>query len=266
MRSVSIAIALLVAAPLGCGAPYEDSVEIHALKALSGRLSWRTPVDTSLVPSAAGTPLVGHSLKEIVSGDAFVVDGKRCSQCHFTGSGKLYAPDVEEGGRFDAEPDLAIAGRAWGGEAGWYETFCTLDDPVHGAALAPLREAFDRWTLDGQRATAALTWTSPITAENIGADPDPRAAGATLHDAINNLVSPRPDGKYCAECHYPGGEVPYRPDPDAEIGPTSLVDGRTWAGPGGWAERFIALDENAHFTKPAYVRAVFVKWLADGGH
>lgn len=117
-------------------------------------------------------------------------------------------------------------------------------------------------------APRALTWTTPITAETLGEVPDPLAEGKNLLDIVSSRDIVRPDGKFCSECHYEGSEVPYRPAiaqyADDLIGPYDEVDGRTWDGAGGWAERFAALDEHAHFEKPAYIRALFAKWLDDG--
>lgn len=247
---------------------YEDENVPLELAELGGRLSWRTPIRADLVPSAAQSPLLGESLYRVVSGQSAIVDGKACTECHYAGSDHNYEPAQVRGAVLSIEPDVEVDGRRWDGSFGWAMVFCelgeSLDEGEHGEVLAPMKDALEVWKLHGERATERLTWTSAITPENVGAEPDPRAAGATLDDAINNRVSPRPDGKLCVECHYAGGDIPYRPAPGAVIGPDSVVDGRSWSGPEGWAARFITLDENAHIEKPAYVRAVFAKWLADG--
>jgi hypothetical protein len=114
-----------------------------------------------------------------------------------------------------------------------------------------------------------LSWRTPIDEVLLGEVPDDLVDGATIFAIVSSEHVARPDELLCSDCHFAGADIGYRPDiAEGEVGtpidPHEIVDGRSWAGGHGWAARFIALDDHAVTTKPAYLRAVFDCWRTDG--
>jgi hypothetical protein len=114
----------------------------------------------------------------------------------------------------------------------------------------------------------ALRWSQPITARELGHDPDPALAGKPLYEIVSSFVSGRPDGKRCSNCHFNASSGPYSPElvPKDGLGPhlppSSLVDGRTWEGEeNSWGLRFL-LNQNFPHTEP--LREAIGKWRSDG--
>jgi hypothetical protein len=118
----------------------------------------------------------------------------------------------------------------------------------------------------GQVATQCLAWTTPIDGDDLGVTPDPLIAGKTIEGIVSSEVSGRADGLLCSACHYAGSGHPYSPPVaaggTAQIAPTDVIGGHTWAGPGGWADQFMAQTA----IKPAHLRDMFNVWRTDGDH
>ncbi len=115
--------------------------------------------------------------------------------------------------------------------------------------------------------TSPLFWTSTISSMNAGEGATPETIETSIAEIIESKVSVRSDKLLCSHCHSPGSSVAYQPptgNVDFQIDPDTEVDGRTWAGPDGWAERFISRDSRVGFQKPLYLRALFRKWVNDG--
>ena len=126
-----------------------------------------------------------------------------------------------------------------------------------------------------------LRWTTPITAQRLGATPDPLVAGKTLQDIVSSRVQGSAKG-FCSSCHNRDAGLPPYYKPNIARGATTLIgpyddignhigspDGTaSWAFGGttpsggsyySWAEWFISRND-----KPQGLKQVFAKWLADG--
>ncbi|HXU05380.1 MAG TPA: hypothetical protein VN903_30690 [Polyangia bacterium] len=117
---------------------------------------------------------------------------------------------------------------------------------------------------------ACLQWNTPINSDNYPFD-IPLIAGDTLMEIVGSFKVGRPDGNVCSNCHYSGSGRSYSP-PVAQgragiIWPTDDINGRTWAGPGGYARAFMARPTNQPDdpgSKPLYLQALVQRWIIDG--
>jgi hypothetical protein len=113
-----------------------------------------------------------------------------------------------------------------------------------------------------------LTWEQPIDAQALGIPLASQVAGQSLEAIVTSQVAGRDDGQLCSACHS-------KDDPQGGYGIDVALNGRlasldpwvnvgtvtqrTWAGPSGWAVRFIN-----NKTKPASLKAAMQAWV-DGG-
>jgi hypothetical protein len=120
--------------------------------------------------------------------------------------------------------------------------------------------SFDPFTNDsGPLSTPCLRWDTVITAETLGITPDPLLSFKTLGQIVNSQVVARSDGNRCNVCHNAGSSRPYRPSAGT-ITPSTVINGRSWAGFDGWATQFQSAP-----SKPTYLKDAFRRWLDDGG-
>jgi hypothetical protein len=123
----------------------------------------------------------------------------------------------------------------------------------------------DPFANDGATAsTPCLAWSTPISASSMGTPPDPFLEGKTLGGIVSSLEVGRKDNNRCSACHYgTSGNVyssPVAAGGSGFIGATDIINGTSWAAPGGYAERFLTSSIN----KPDYLKAVVQQWLDDG--
>lgn len=264
---------LIATAAVGCGGPSGGELPVDE----SGRLlTWASPITAERLQEAPDPLVEGATLLSIVSSrHAAGARGHTCSVCHYRDTFIAYRPDIDQYETAFIGPHDVVDGRTWSAPGGWAERLLAVgDEPPGGQAHFEkpefLRTVFRRWIADGRKFKEELRWDAPLSVSTLGEEPNAFVAGATLVDVINDRISARPDARLCAECHYPGSAAAYGPalpeDRERDIGPDDVVDGRPWAGPDGWAERFIAHGPDAQLEKPAYLRNVFSVWLADGGH
>lgn len=253
---VRLAIVLGLVVPLvACGpTPLETAPPL-------ADLDWTTPVDT----------LGGHSLAQVVGSSATGrQDGRLCSDCHFGDSVTFYRPHVGQGEAAEVGPWDVLDGRSWGGPGGWGERFVDLDSAEDLNDKPPeLRDAVAAWLdSDAHLGVGPVQWGDALDPEVHGVGGDPAIEGRSLRDVVSSWVSGRPDGLLCADCHHRGADIAYRPDvapgEGRDLWPDELLDGRTWAGPGGWADAFVAHGPGSATEKPGYLRAVVHRWRIDG--
>ncbi len=124
-----------------------------------------------------------------------------------------------------------------------------------------------------RREPEPLRWSTPISAENLGEQPDPEITAKSLADIVNSVVEARPDDVVCSACHHGNTAFDYRPQVSqaqatpGQITPSTSItkDGTrnaiySWNQPGG----IIAAFTNASPAKPQYLKTAFEKWAADG--
>ncbi len=84
-------------------------------------------------------------------------------------------------------------------------------------------------------AAPCLTWTTPITASNLGVKPDPWLYNKSLESIVSSFERGSPLG-YCSHCHYQSSR-PYSPDvlrdDEGWISDKQVIDGWRWSGPLG---------------------------------
>lgn len=235
---------------------------------IPGTIDWTTPLSSELVGEDLGD-LEGETLQSIVSGQVGARSGHSCSACHFDDTVTFYAPEVEQ---FANEPIGAydiVDGRTWAGNYGWGARFLLMDEAGLVDKPPGIRRALELYLEAEARRVQPLDWYGVITPETLGHLPEPEINGSVLDDIINSRVSGRPDGLLCSTCHYEDGPIPYRPavpsgDRTSTLGPNDLIEGKSWAQPGGWGDTFAALGPNDSFHKPDYLRSLFFKWTDDG--
>jgi hypothetical protein len=119
-------------------------------------------------------------------------------------------------------------------------------------------------------ATQCLEWTTPISSNNFSIS-DPLINGNTIGRIVSSITVGRQDGNRCSHCHFTGSGLPYSPpvarDGNASIWPNDVIGGRTWAGPGGWAQAFIHMPTDVPgliSSKPYYLQALIQTWVDHG--
>ncbi|MCA9569256.1 MAG: hypothetical protein KC656_15515 [Myxococcales bacterium] len=234
-------------------------------------LEWDTPLDASIVGVELPPAIDGASLMEIVSGQVDARgEGRACSACHFGDTVTLYQPEIPQFSTAPIGPYDIVHGRTWAGNWGWASIFTTMGAGSFVEKPEELRDAMALWVEAESQRVEPLGWDVPIVAGNLGKDPESFIAGDTVGDIVNSVVPGRPDDLVCSACHFEGGPVAYRPaiaaNAVSSFGPDDLIDGRTWAEPFGWADRFAAAGPNAAFHKPDYLRQMFFKWKDDGAY
>jgi hypothetical protein len=119
----------------------------------------------------------------------------------------------------------------------------------------------------GNVKTPCLYWTSRMSKDLLEADYNEEyLGGKTLQQIVGGKFSGVQEGK-CTHCHNnsPNPTAPLYHPPvaaDGEFVPDkdAYYDGRRWAGPEGWAQRF----QDTHYPKRAYMRGTISKWFAHG--
>lgn len=250
---------------VGCEPTDDAAVQLE-------ELTWESPLGEATLGFDPGPVLQGSTLREVVSGHVDARgEGRSCTACHFDGTVTFYRPDVIQGGLTEMGPYDLVDGRTWAGNVGWGAIFAGLGANSFTEKPPELREAMALFLAQERERVDPLGWDDVITAANLGVSPDANIAGDRLADVLNSRVSARPDGLMCADCHYAGAPIAYRPEIDrgdasTTFGPDTVLDGMSWAGPGGWADRFVAMGPDASVHKPDYLRAMFFKWKDDGAN
>jgi hypothetical protein len=233
-------------------------------------LGWETPLSIETLGFEPGPVLQGASLKDVVSGHIEARgEGRSCTACHFDGSVTFYRPGVAQNELAEIGPYDIVDGRTWAGNVGWGAIFTGMGAGSFAEKPPELRDAFQVFLDQERERVEPIGWDDVITVGNLGTSPDANIAGDRIGEVINSRTTARPDGLMCADCHYAGAGITYRPeiersDASTTFGPDDLIDGRSWAGPGGWADRFVALGPDSTTHKPDYLRSMFFKWKDDG--
>ena len=88
---------------------------------------------------------------------------------------------------------------------------------------------------------------------------------------VSSMTVGRTDGKLCSTCHFEGSGLPYSPpvaqNGSAAIWPTDVINGRTWAGPNGWAQAFIHMPTDVPglvSSKPFFLQSLMQTWVDHG--
>jgi hypothetical protein len=119
-------------------------------------------------------------------------------------------------------------------------------------------------------ATQCIQWNTKVNADNfpIGGPP---IAGNSLFCIVSSYTVGRTDGKLCSNCHHATSGLPYSPPvaqgSSAAIMPTDVISGRTWAGPDGWAQRFIHMPTDVPglvSSKPFFLQSLTQTWVDHG--
>jgi hypothetical protein len=163
---------------------------------------------------------------------------------------------------FNTNPDLNTLKPGEGGVV-YAEFPVGVLQECNSVALAIEMHAVSAYRPATIAAYCPLRWSTPITAQRLGYEPNPRIAGTTLDDIVNNRVSVRPNDEYrCWSCHFTGSPHPYAPDPLLSITLTAEINGKFWGGQvQSWA---YSLAQQSDQYKAPYIKALFTKWLADG--
>lgn len=253
---------------VGCEAGEQVGELPAAQPEVPGTIDWTTPLSSAQLGVDLGE-LEGESLQSIVSGQVAARRGNSCSACHFDGTVTFYAPEVDQFAVAPIGPYDMVDGRTWAGNFGWGARFLMMDEAGLVEKPPGVRRALELYLEAEGRRVQPLDWYGTITPITLGTLPQPEINGSVLDDIINSRVSARPDGLLCSTCHFQDGPIPYRPevasgDRSSTFGPNDIVDGKSWAQPGGWGDVFAALGPNASVHKPDYLRAMFFKWTDDG--
>jgi len=121
-------------------------------------------------------------------------------------------------------------------------------------------------TADSSAKEPLVRWTVPLDLAKLGMPSNPKVDGKTLQQIVSSVLAGRDDGKLCSDCHNRSAAAGGYGVP-VESGKSSSpilsiqlqLDGHRWAGPGGWAERFIA-----NPTKPEGVKNLLKAWKDSG--
>ncbi|MEZ4318641.1 MAG: hypothetical protein R3F61_14095 [Myxococcota bacterium] len=232
-------------------------------------LGWTTPFSAENLGIDPGPEYTGMTLEQVVSGQVDARgEGRSCTACHFDGAVTFYRPEIDQFSTAPIGPYDMVDGRTWAGNNGWGAIFADMGEGRYSEKPVELRIAMERF-LEGEAARVQpLDWTTEITPTTLGQAPEAYIDRDTIDGIVNSRISGRPDALVCADCHYAGGSIPYRPDIErgdvTAFGPYDVIDGRSWAGPNGWAEVFVELGPNAEIHKPDTVRQLFFKWADDG--
>ena len=105
-------------------------------------LRWNTPITEEALGVPADPLIAYQTLDSIVNSQVVArADGRRCNQCHYSGSGMGYSPAAGT-----ITPTLQIGSHAWTGYDGWAYEFYNQPDTTKPAYL---KQAFRRWLDDG---------------------------------------------------------------------------------------------------------------------
>jgi hypothetical protein len=119
-------------------------------------------------------------------------------------------------------------------------------------------------------ATQCVEWRTKINGDNfpIGGPP---VTDNSIFCIVSSFTVGRTDGKKCSNCHFTGSGLPYSPpvarDSSAAIWPTDVINGRTWAGPNGWAQAFIHMPTDVPglvSSKPFFLQSLVQTWVDHG--
>lgn len=107
-----------------------------------------------------------------------------------------------------------------------------------------------------------MGFKEPVYSTKFGLSPNEKIDGKTIQQILTSQVAGRDDGQLCSACHNKndaqgGYGVPVEKNgSNPGMKQTDLIYGRTWAGPDGWAQRFVK-----NSTKPDNVKAVIQAWI-----
>lgn len=114
-------------------------------------------------------------------------------------------------------------------------------------------------------ASSKLGFNEPIDSRKFGLAPNRNVDGKTLAQIITSQTAGRDDEMLCSACHHStdaqgGYGVPSAKNAvNRNLKPTDVLTGRTWAGSGGWAERFVK-----NSTKPDNLKIMVQAWINNG--
>jgi hypothetical protein len=115
-----------------------------------------------------------------------------------------------------------------------------------------------------------LEWTTTISQDNDDFA-NSLINGKSLMEIVSSQAIGRADGKPCSECHYRDCGLAYHPPVDrfgsGLIWPTDDINGRTWAGPNGYARGFLQQptdDPTQWNSKPTHLKGSLITWILDG--
>ncbi|MBX2811226.1 MAG: hypothetical protein KTR25_05430 [Myxococcales bacterium] len=198
------------------------------------------------------------SLEKVVSSRTTPPYSDRvCSSCHYRDSMSSYSPSVDQYGEGSIGPDTLIGGVMWRGPSGWARRLVSRSDFDEEMWLYHLLPVFAQWLKDGTLSEPPVVWDEPISIQI-----SEQLSGVRLVDVVSSRISGRADGLLCSSCHYEDGPFAYRPAGVTRGGssplyqPYTIIDGRTWAGNDGWADRFM----KTTFPKPDEVIGVLWQW------
>ncbi len=112
-----------------------------------------------------------------------------------------------------------------------------------------------------------LGWNETLDSVKLGLAADSQVDGRKLGEIIGSVIAGRADNKLCSACHnnveaaggYGTDAAPGAADakfnPKGKFGPS----GRSWVGPGSWAEGFVT-----NKTKPANLQIMVQAWINSG--
>jgi hypothetical protein len=119
-------------------------------------------------------------------------------------------------------------------------------------------------------ATQCVQWTTKLNGDNFPIS-GPTITGNSIYCIISSFTVGRTDGNRCSNCHWSGSGLPYSPPvargSSAAIWPTDVINGRTWAGPNGWAQVFIHLPTDMPAlanSKPFFLQSLMQTWVDHG--
>ena len=142
-RTYSVAIDRDRAVQAGLPDPFANDVSTAATQCLT----WTTPITSVALESVQPDPLIANkTIQSIVSSiEIGRADDRRCSYCHYAGSGRPYSPNVTRDHWALVGPQDVISGKTWAEAGGWGDRFIGLTNakPYH------LRSMFTTWKSHG---------------------------------------------------------------------------------------------------------------------
>lgn len=111
-----------------------------------------------------------------------------------------------------------------------------------------------------------VEWDTPLGPELGFESPwDPLLDGVTVAEVVEGAVVIDAEGNTCSSCHFEDTITLYNPPIRQfdvfELSPRDVCDGRSWAGPRGWASIYAGMGPGSLQDKPPLLREIFARWL-----